>query len=155
MKILMVCLGNICRSPLAEGILQHKAEQHHLNWIIDSAGTEDAHVGEAPHTLSQKVGLLHGINISGQRARKFLATDFNQFDKIYAMATDVLENIRGIAGKYYDAKKICLLMDELYPNQHINIPDPWYGSEDGYHRVFDMLNEVCDVIIKKYCNNEY
>ncbi len=153
MKILMVCLGNICRSPLAEGILKHKVQQQHLDWIIDSAGTQNDHIGEAPHVLSQKVSLLHGIDISQQRARKFVATDIKNFDKIYAMANDVLLYIQQIAGKQYDEKKVCLFMDELYPHKQIDVPDPWYGAEDGYHKVFDMLNKTCDAIIKKYTTN--
>lgn len=149
----MVCLGNICRSPLAEGILRYKVEQQHLNWIIDSAGTQSNHIGEAPHALSQKVALLHGIDISQQRAREFVAADIKNFDKIYAMANDVLQHIQQIAGKQYDAKKVCLFMDELYPHKQIDVPDPWYGAEDGYHKVFDMLNQTCDAIIKKYTIN--
>lgn len=149
----MVCLGNICRSPLAEGILKHKIQQYRLDWFVDSAGTESYHVGRPPHSLSQKVGLLNGIDISQQRARKFIALDFNRFDKIYAMAADVLENIQDIAGKDYDKNKVCLFMSELYPDKPIDVPDPWYGEEDGYHTVFKMLNTTCDAIIKKYAIN--
>lgn len=149
----MVCLGNICRSPLAEGILKHKIQQYKLDWFVDSAGTESYHIGKPPHSLSQKVGLLNGIDISQQRARQFTAADFNQFDKIYAMAADVLEEIKHIAGKHYNKNKVCLFMSELYPNKPIDVPDPWYSEEDGYHTVFEMLNKTCDAIIKKYRNN--
>jgi protein-tyrosine phosphatase len=136
MKILMVCLGNICRSPLAEGILQHKAQQAGLSWTIDSAGTNGYHVGEEPHRLSQKVALLNGIDISRQRARRFTAADFNRFDKIYAMAEDVVEEMQRIARKDFDATKVDLLMNELYPGKNMDVPDPWYGTEPGYHEVF-------------------
>ena len=91
MKILMVCLGNICRSPLAEGILRHKAKEAGLNWQVDSAGTNGYHVGEAPHHLSQKVAKLNGIDICEQRARRFVKEDFDRYDKIYAMADDVID----------------------------------------------------------------
>ena len=94
MKILMVCLGNICRSPMAEGILQHKAREAGLNWIVESAGTNGYHDGEAPHRLSQKVALQNGINICQQRSRRFTAVDFLQYDKIYAMAEDVIYEMR-------------------------------------------------------------
>jgi protein-tyrosine phosphatase len=157
MKILMVCLGNICRSPLAEGILQHKAQQEGLSWTIDSAGTNGYHVGEEPHRLSQKVALLHGIDISRQRARRFTAADFNRFDKIYAMAEDVIEEMQRIARKDFDATKVDLLMNELYPGKNMDVPDPWYGTEPGYHEVFAMVDKACDKIVGKYrmLNDEF
>ena len=106
MKILMVCLGNICRSPLAEGILQDKIKKANLNWEVDSAGTNGYHVGEAPHKLSQKVAKMHGIDISNQKARRFVAEDFVRFDKIYAMANDVVEEMHHIAKNKFDATKV-------------------------------------------------
>ncbi len=98
MKILMVCLGNICRSPLAEGILQDKAFKAGLTWSIESAGTNSYHTGEPPHPLSQKVAKLNGIDISKQRARRFTAADFDVYDKIYALADDVMDEMKRIAG---------------------------------------------------------
>ncbi|KYP16137.1 low molecular weight protein-tyrosine-phosphatase, partial [Flavihumibacter sp. CACIAM 22H1] len=127
MKILMVCLGNICRSPLAEGILQVKAAAAGLDWEIDSAGTNGYHVGEAPHRLSQKVALQHGIDISSQRARRFRAADFDNYDKIYAMAADVIDEMKSIARQRYDATKVDLLLNELHPGRQLDVPDPWYG----------------------------
>jgi protein-tyrosine phosphatase len=150
MKILMVCLGNICRSPLAEGILEHKAKEAGLDWVVESAGTNSYHIGEAPHPLSQKVAKLNGIDICHQRARRFVAEDFDKYDKIYALAGDVLDDIRRIARHRFDASKAGLLMNELYPGKDMDVPDPWYGPEPGYHDVYKMINEVCDAIIKKY-----
>lgn len=150
MKILMVCLGNICRSPLAEGILQHKAKAAGLNWTIDSAGTNGYHVGEAPHKLSQKVAKLNGIDICEQRARRFVKEDFDRFDKIYALADDVLDDMKAIAGAKFNAGKAELLMNELHPGENLSVPDPWYGTEPGYHDVYKTINAVCDAIIKKY-----
>jgi len=98
MKFLMVCLGNICRSPLAEGILQHKARAAGLDWTVESAGTNGYHTGEAPHRLSQKVAKINGIDICNKRARNFTAADFDRYDKIYALAEDGLHEIRRIAG---------------------------------------------------------
>lgn len=149
MKILMVCLGNICRSPLAEGILQDKAFKAGLNWSVESAGTNGYHVGEAPHRLSQKVALQHGIDISRQRARNFVAADFEKFDKIYAMAEDVVDDIKRIAKNKYNADKIDLLMNELYPGQNRDVPDPWYGPEAGYQEVYKMIDAACDRIVEK------
>jgi protein-tyrosine phosphatase len=150
MKILMVCLGNICRSPLAEGILQQKAFNAGLKWSVESAGTNGYHTGESPHPLSQKVAKLNGIDISLQRARDFVETDFETYDKIYALAGDVLSDIRHIARKKFDPAKIDLLMNELYPGKNIDVPDPWYGPEAGYHQVYQMIEKVCDRIIEKY-----
>jgi protein-tyrosine phosphatase len=147
MKILMVCLGNICRSPLAEGILQHKANENNLDWIVESAGTNGFHDGEAPHHLSQKVAKQNGVDISKQISRKFVADDFEKYDKIYVMAADVLEDIRHIAKDKFDATKIDFFLNELEAGKNRNVPDPWYGNEDGYVKVYKLINETCDAII--------
>jgi protein-tyrosine phosphatase len=146
----MVCLGNICRSPLAEGILQEKARIAGLSWEIDSAGTNGYHVGEAPHHLSRKVARASGIDISRQRARKFNANDFQRFDKIYAMAEDVVDEMKRIAGRHYDPSKVELLMNELHPGRNEDVPDPYYGAEPGYHEVYKMIDAAADRIIEKY-----
>ncbi|MBW7890320.1 MAG: low molecular weight phosphotyrosine protein phosphatase [Chitinophagaceae bacterium] len=146
----MVCLGNICRSPLAEGIMEYKIQQANLDWIVDSAGTNGYHVGEAPHRLSQKVARMHGIDISKQRARHITRQDFEVFDIIYAMAEDVIEDIQWQTGRQYDASKIKLLMNEVYPGRNIDVPDPWSGPESGYIEVYDMINLACDKIIQHY-----
>ena len=146
----MVCLGNICRSPLAEGILQHKAFEAGLSWSVESAGTNSYHTGDAPHPLSQKVAKLNGIDICNQRARRFVAEDFEVYDKIYALAGDVVDEIRRIAKKKYDAAKVDLLMNELYPGMNMDVPDPYYGAEPGYHEVFKMIDKACDTIVDKY-----
>lgn len=150
MKILMVCLGNICRSPMAEGILEHKAKKAGLNWIVESAGTNGYHIGEPPHRISQKVASLNGIDICHQRARQFVPEDFERYDKIYALAGDVLDEIRWIAGKKYNPSKVDLLLNELHPGKNLSVPDPWYGAEPGYHEVFKIIDEVCESIISKY-----
>lgn len=150
MKILMVCLGNICRSPLAEGILQHKAKQAGLNWNVESAGTNRFHTGEPPHPLSQKVARQHGIDISKQRARSFCTDDFDNYDIIYALAIDVKDEMRTIALHKFDESKVKLLMNEILPGKDLDVPDPWYGPEPGYHQVYKMIDEACEEIIKKY-----
>ena len=154
MKILMVCLGNICRSPLAEGILSHKAMKKGLPWTIDSAGTESYHVGEPPHHLSQKVAKLNGIDICDQRARRFNAGDFEIYDKIYALSSDVLSEMKRMAGKRFDENKAALLLEELYPGKKKDVPDPWYGPEPGYHEVFRLIEQACDAIIEKYAYDQ-
>ena len=148
----MVCLGNICRSPLAEGILQDKARKAGLNWTIDSAGTNGYHTGEPPHPLSQKVANLNGIDISHQRSRDFLPEDFERYDRIYAMARDVLSDMKQIAGKAYNPQKADLLLNLVKPGKNMNVPDPWYGGEDGYHEVYQILDEACEKIICEFAN---
>ncbi|MCF1714261.1 low molecular weight phosphotyrosine protein phosphatase [Flavihumibacter sp. RY-1] len=150
MKILMVCLGNICRSPLAEGILQAKAAAAGLNWQIDSAGTNGYHVGESPHPLSQKVAKINGIDISMQRARRFRAADFEEFDLIFAMAEDVIDEMKSIARHRFDSAKVDLLMNVLQPGKNLDVPDPWYGTEPGYHDVFAMISQACDKLIENH-----
>src|SRR5688572_27819887 len=152
MNILMVCLGNICRSPLAEGILQDKAWKAGLNWSIESAGTNGYHTGEPPHKLSQKVAKLNGLDICSQRSRRFTAEDFERFDKIYAMSSDVIDEMKIIARKKFDASKVDLLMNELYPGKDLDVPDPWYGPEPGYHDVYAMIDKACELIVRKYAN---
>jgi protein-tyrosine phosphatase len=150
MKILMVCLGNICRSPLAEGILQAKVAAAGLNWQIDSAGTNGYHVGESPHPLSQKVAKINGIDISMQRARRFRAADFEEFDLIFAMAEDVIDEMKSIARQRFDSAKVDLLMNVLHPGKNLDVPDPWYGTEPGYHDVFAMVSQACDKLIENH-----
>jgi protein-tyrosine phosphatase len=150
MKILMVCLGNICRSPLAEGILQHKAKQQGLNWLVDSAGTANYHTNEPPHRLSQKVSKMNGIDISHLSGRQFVKEDMNYFDKIYVMDEENYAEVKRISRNLWNEEKVDLLLNELYPNENRSVPDPWYGAEEGYHKVFTMIDKACDVIISKY-----
>jgi len=154
MKILMVCLGNICRSPLAEGILKDKLNKAGLNWEVDSAGTNRYHTGDAPHRLSQKVAKLHGIDISKIKARTIVPEDFDRFDKIYAMAQDVIFDMRSVVGKKFNGNKVELLMNEVFPGENIDVADPYYGGEEGFHEVFKMMDEACEAIVKKYSIND-
>ena len=149
MKILMVCLGNICRSPLAEGILQHKVNEAGLSWKVESAGTNSYHIGEPPHHLSQKVAQLNGINICDQRARRFKPSDLEEYDLLYAMSKDVIDDMKTMAGNNWQQEKVKLLMDELHPGQQRDVPDPWYGPEPGYQEVYKMIEAACDKILKK------
>jgi len=146
----MVCLGNICRSPLAEGILQKKAISAGLNWQVESAGTNGYHTGEPPHSLSIKVALEKGIDIRDQRSRRFTAADFETFDLIYAMADDVLQDMRRIGKNKFDSEKVSLFLDESFPGEERDVPDPWNGPESDYREVFEIINKNCDSIIKKF-----
>ncbi len=146
----MVCLGNICRSPLAEGILKEKISKKGLKWNVESAGTNGYHTGEPPHLLSQKVAELNGIDISSQRSRKFVKHDLLEFDIIYAMANDVINDIQSICKGDSNNKKVVLFLNELYPGQQLDVPDPWSGPEKGYHEVYELISRVCDAIIENY-----
>jgi protein-tyrosine phosphatase len=162
MKILMVCLGNICRSPLAEGILKSKIEKLKLNWMVDSAGTANYHIGQPPHTLSQKVAKEKNIDISKQQCRQFVKEDMIRFDKIYVMDNNNYLDVKNIAADFWNESKVELLLNSLYPNQNKNVPDPWYGEEKDYYDVFELINRACDKVIasltadsqnKISCNN--
>ena len=145
----MVCLGNICRSPLAEGILQHKAQLRGLNWKIDSAGTGSWHIGELPDSRSIDIAREHGIDITYQRSRQIKAKDLANFDLIFAMDSSNYNNIRRLAQKPSEADKVQLIMNMSSPSLNRSVPDPYYQS-DGFGEVFNMLNEACDAIIEKY-----
>jgi protein-tyrosine phosphatase len=150
MKILMVCLGNICRSPLAEGILQHKAKEAGLNWQVDSAGTMGHQIGIAPHRLSQKVARENGIEIRNQQCRQFTKEDMKVFDRIFVMDKENFEEVKRISKDAWDENKVSLILNELYPGQNKEVPDPWYGTEKDYHIVFEMLDKASDKIIENY-----
>ena len=148
----MVCLGNICRSPIAEGVLRHKVKENKLNWVVNSAGTESYHIGESPHRFSQKICAAKGIDISGQCAAKFTAADFGRYDKIYAFADDVYREIKRIGGRNADMSKVDYFLNELEPGSNAPVPDPYYGTETGYTHVFELINKTCDAIIARYGN---
>ena len=153
MKILFVCLGNICRSPIAEGVMKNICVQNNVSWTIDSAGTNNYHTGEPPHKYSQMVCQQHGIDIFCQRAKRFVADDIEKYDIIYALATDVYQEISLIAKEKMDEKKVKLFLDELYPNENKSVIDPWYGTKEGYYPVFEQINMCCEKIFEKYKNH--
>jgi protein-tyrosine phosphatase len=152
MKILMVCLGNICRSPIAEGVMQQLIDQHQLDWQVDSAGTNGLHTGEPPHKHSTAVCKQHGIDISHQISAKFTRADFDHYDIIYAMANDVYNNILLCANNHTQMQKVQLFLDELYPNQNKDVTDPWYGGPEGYLPVYLQIQDCCKAIVDKYKN---
>jgi protein-tyrosine phosphatase len=150
MKLLFVCLGNICRSPLAEGIMKHKIAEQGLDWEVDSAGTGGWHAGDLPDSRSIQVAQKHGVDLTYQRARKLRSIDYEAFDRIYVMDSMNYQDVKKLANEdEYD--KIELIMNEVEPHRNINVPDPYYGEGDGFEHVFQMLDRACDAIIKKYC----
>jgi len=145
-KVLMVCLGNICRSPLAEGILKSKVDSNTV--FVDSSGTAGYHVGNPPDKRSVAVAQKHGIDISTQKCRQFSKNDFKEFDLIYAMDENNFINILSLANTEKDEKKVRLLLDELDLGFN-EVPDPYYGGVDGFEEVYQMINSACEAIAKK------
>ena len=143
----MVCLGNICRSPLAEGILSHKTQ--HFDIKVDSAGTAGYHIGEPPDIRSIDIADKYGINLSNLRARQFTKSDFNRFDIIYAMDTNNYEHLISLAENESERKKVKMILNETYPESFKSVPDPYYGGENGFQIVYDLLNKACDKIVSK------
>lgn len=143
----MVCLGNICRSPLAEGILKSKIEESNLNIIVDSAGTSGYHAGQSPDPRSIDKALEYGIDISLQRARQFQSSDFNEFDIIYAMDRSNYSDVIALANSEEEMKKVKLILNESLRNKDQSVPDPYYGEEDGFENVYQLLDEACENIV--------
>ena len=149
MKILMVCLGNICRSPLAEGIMRHKIQKYNLDWEVDSAGTSSWHVGSPPDSRSIEVARKNNIDITNQRGRQFTVDDFDKFDLILTMDASNFQNVKKLATSPEQEKKIHLIMNFVHPNRNQVVPDPYFGDY-GFENVFEMLDEACEKIIEKY-----
>ncbi len=150
MRVLVVCLGNICRSPLAEGILRAKAEEKGVLWEIDSAGTGSWHEGNAPDERSIAVAKKNGIDISAQKARKIKKSDFDYYDLILPMDTSNRDDLYEMTSTMEQRNKIRLIMDVVYPNKNISVPDPYHGTEKDYVRVFEMLEPACEKVVELY-----
>ena len=146
-KVLMVCLGNICRSPLGEGILKSKINSDKI--FVDSAGTGAYHVGNLPDPRSIEVAAKHNIDITNQMARKFSIDDFDIFDYIYVMDESNYQNIVNLSRNIEDKSKVDMILNHVYPNENISVPDPYYGGKKGFDNVFEMLNEACEIIKDK------
>lgn len=143
----MVCLGNICRSPLAHGILESKLPED--SFFVDSAGTSGYHNGELPDTRSIAVAKKYGLDLTNQRSRKFTRSDFRDFDIIYAMDQSNYHNILDLAESESDKSKVKLILNELSPNSNAEVPDPYYGGDQGFENVYKMLDDACDIIATK------
>lgn len=143
----MVCLGNICRSPLAEGILRSKVDPTQV--FVDSAGTGNYHVGEAPDERSIFIAQEKKLDISTQKCRQFKVSDFDEFDHIYVMDMSNYHDVTALARNENDKKKVSLILNEIFPGENVEVPDPYYGGNEGFSEVYEMLDEACDVIAKK------
>lgn len=147
LKVLMVCLGNICRSPLAEGILKSKIDASKI--YVDSAGTGGWHVGELPDPRSVAIAAEHQLDLTDQRCRKFVIEDFDRFDWIFVMDQSNLKDVLSMSRDENDRNKVKLILDLLDPDGGNEVPDPYYGGSGGFESVFQLLNEACDELVKE------
>lgn len=154
MKVLMVCLGNICRSPMADGLLRKKVADNKLNVMVDSAGTSAYHVGDAPDHRMIETGKQCGVPIDFLRARQFVKSDFEEFDLIYGMDNQNVRNMLSLATSEEERQKVRLILNEINPTENKDVPDPYYGTMDDFMHVFTLLDEATDRIIEKIGSGE-
>jgi len=143
-KILMVCLGNICRSPLAQGILESKLDTN--KYLVASAGTANFHIGKLPDSRSIAIAKQNNIDITNQRAAQFKVSDFDIYDYIFTMDNSNYENIIAIATNNTDKKKVNLILNEISSGSNSEVPDPYYGGDNGFKHVFELLDSACENI---------
>lgn len=149
MKVLMVCLGNICRSPVAEGLLRRRAKEANKQIQVDSAGTSNYHIGEQPDSRSLAHALSKGTDISSLKARQFTIEDFDAFDKIFVMDYSNYENVVKLARDQNDINKVDLLLNQLYPGENQSVPDPYFGGDEGFEQVYNMVDAAVNEFLKK------
>ena len=149
MKILMVCLGNICRSPMADGLLRTKVKEQKLDVVVDSAGTGDWHVGKAPDSRMRETAKKNKYSIDNLRARQFSVEDFDEFDHIYVMDKSNYNNVIKLARNEEDKQKVMLILNLLHPGRDLEVPDPYYGGDQGFQEVFEMLDEATNRILEE------
>lgn len=149
MKILMVCLGNICRSPIADGLLRKKVKEQGLGIEVDSAGTIALHQGQAPDYRMIETARKNSTDISMLRARQFNISDFDYFDLIFAMDFSNKKNILALARNDEDRSKVHMLLGELTDQAEASVPDPYYGTQKDFDHVYDLVDQATDILIKK------
>lgn len=152
MRVLMVCLGNICRSPMADGWLRHRIAEHALNVTVDSAGTAGYHIGEKPDSRMRKWSKTYGVSIDELRARQFVREDFERFDRIFVMDKSNLSNVLRLATSDEDRAKVSLYLNELYPGENREVPDPYYGNDNDFKYVIELLDAATNAFLQ---NNGY
>lgn len=153
-RILVVCLGNICRSPLAEGILLHLKEKHKLSMVIDSAGTSNYHIGESPDARTITNAKKHKVDLSPLRARQFQQSDFDDFDRIFVMDKSNLRNVLNLARHDNDIAKVDLFLNILHPGENMEVPDPYFGGEEGFEHVFNLVWKTSEKLIEEFKTNQ-
>jgi protein-tyrosine phosphatase len=146
-RVLMVCLGNICRSPLAEGILKSKVDPNRV--FVDSAGTGNYHVGGLPDSRSIAIAQKYLLDITDQRCRQFRIADFDEFDLIYVMDNSNRRDVLSLARNEKDRAKVKMILNEIFPNENVDVPDPYTGGDFGFENVYKMLEEACSILATK------
>lgn len=148
-------MGNICRSPTAEGVFRHVVEQRNMSDVIaiDSAGTHAYHIGESPDSRAQSTALSHGVNLSSQRARKVKCEDFDQFDYVIAMDRSNQEYLKDLRNNNQLAK-LHLFMDFVSGWDNEEVPDPYYGGDNGFEQVFDMVQSASKGLLNHIIAND-
>ncbi len=149
MKVLMVCLGNICRSPIADGLLRKKVKENGLDIYVDSAGTIALHQGQAPDSRMVETARKNGADISMLRARPFTTSDFDSFDLIFAMDFTNKKNILSLARNFEDKKKVHMLLGDFTNQEEASVPDPYYGTQKDFDHVYALVDQATDTLIKK------
>jgi len=148
-KVLMVCLGNICRSPMAQGILDSKIKEQGLNVSVDSVGTASYHIDQNPDPRATAKAEEHDIDISLYRGRQISTADFDEFDYIYVMDNYNYQDVLNITRDEEDKKKVKMILNKIFPDQDMSVPDPYYGGEEGFENVYQLLDKACDKIIEE------
>jgi protein-tyrosine phosphatase len=148
-KILFVCLGNICRSPLAEGILFQRLKDEKLNWLVDSAGTSNYHVGQKPDPRTIANALAHGVDLNTLRARAFVKKDFEDFDFIFTLDNSITSNVLSMTSSTNDKKKVHLFLEWIDCLKEQEVPDPYYGTESDFEKVYQLVDNACEKLILK------
>ncbi|NND89003.1 MAG: low molecular weight phosphotyrosine protein phosphatase [Flavobacteriaceae bacterium] len=143
----MVCLGNICRSPLAEGLLASKVDPEQVE--VSSAGTGGWHVGDPPDPRSISVARKNGLDISNQRGKQFSTYDFEIYDHIFVMDNSNYKDVIKLARSEQEKSKVTLILNEIFPGENVDVPDPYYGGDSGFDNVYDMLDKACKVIAER------
>ncbi len=143
----MVCLGNICRSPMAEGLLRHKAKEQGMALEHDSCGTSNYHIGEGPDDRAVDKMAQYGVDISDLRARQFEVSDFDRFDRIYVMDKSNYQDVIRLARNDEDKNKVKMILNEIHPGSDSPVPDPWFGGMDGFESVYKLLDNACEQIL--------
>ena len=154
MKVLMVCLGNICRSPLAQGILEEKIVEKGLKVEVDSAATSDYHIDHEPDSRSISKAAEYGIDITRQRGRQLQNSDFQKFDRIFVMDTSNYSNTVALTKQEDEIKKVEIILNLVNPGSNQSVPDPYFGGEEGFENVYRLLDAACDIIMKQIQNEQ-
>ena len=153
MKILMVCLGNICRSPLAEGILKEKLKKYKIIAEVDSSGTSDYHFGQSPDYRTVEVAEKHNIDINSHRGRHFTAKDFGIYDRIYTMDSSNYRNVTSLARNENERSKVEMILNVTNPGKNNDVPDPYYSGNEGFELIYRLLDQACEIIAESLERN--